>query len=131
MILEIFITIEEMLLKPEFQGSGKADIGVIAYGTSHWAVTETIDQLKQESGIDADYCRVLAFPFAAELTDFIRRHKRVYVVDQNRDGQIYSLMRLDLEAELIPRLRSIRHYNGIPIDARSVTDAILAQEAQQ
>ncbi len=126
-----FETARGMLLKPEFQGSGKADIGIIAYGTSHWAVTETIDQLKQESGVDADYCRVLAFPFAAELTDFIRRHKRIYVVDQNRDGQIYSLMRLDLEAELIPRLRSIRHYNGIPIDARSVTDAILAQEAQQ
>lgn len=126
-----FETARSLVLKPEFQGDGKAEIGIIAYGTSHWAVTETIDQLRQESGVDADYCRVLAYPFAGEVSDFIRRHKRVYVIDQNRDGQMYGLMRLDLEAELIPRLRSVRHYNGIPIDARSVTDAILAQEAQQ
>jgi len=54
----------------------------------------------------------------------------VYVVDQNRDGQMLQLMKLDIAIEDIARLRSVRHYNGLPIDARSVTDDIIAQEGK-
>jgi len=52
----------------------------------------------------------------------------VYVVEQNRDGQMLSLLRMDLDPALSTKLRSVRHYSGLPIDARSVTDSILAQE---
>jgi 2-oxoglutarate ferredoxin oxidoreductase subunit alpha len=52
----------------------------------------------------------------------------VYVVEQNRDAQVLSLLRMDYPPEITARLRSVLHYNGLPIDARSVTDGILSQE---
>ena len=65
------------------------------------------------------------------MTDFIRRHRRVYVVEQNRDAQLRALLRLDLEAELTRKLRGVLHYSGLPIDARTVTDSIISQEAER
>ncbi|MBA3296116.1 MAG: hypothetical protein H0U19_04210, partial [Acidobacteria bacterium] len=55
-------------------------------------------------------------------------YNRVYVVEQNRDAQMLTLLRLDLDPTLTARLHSVRHYNGLPIDARSITDAILEHE---
>ena len=107
----------------------KPEVGIIAYGTSHWAIVESLDQLRREHDIDAGYCRLRAFPFAQEVHDFINRYERVYVVDQNRDGQMLGLLRLESPAEEIAKLRSVRHYDGLPLDARTVTDDIASQEA--
>jgi len=115
---------------PVIEGNAGAEIGIIAYGTSHWAVEETLDQLKQDHKLSAGYCRLRAFPFSEEVRDFVARHQRVYVVDQNRDGQMYDLLKLEFEAEDIKKLRSVRHYDGLPIDARSVTDSIVSQESE-
>jgi 2-oxoglutarate ferredoxin oxidoreductase subunit alpha len=52
------------------------------------------------------------------------------VVEQNRDAQLFSLLKLDLESELVPRLRSVARLDGLPIDARSVTEDIAAKEAE-
>lgn len=109
------------------KGRGHA-VGILAYGTSHWAVVESLDQLKQEAGIEAGYCRLRAFPFNDQVKDFIRQHERIYVVEQNRDGQMHSLLRMEIDADDVKKLRSVRHYNGIPIDARSITDSIVSQE---
>ena len=113
---------------PEFQGPPSAEIGILAYGTSHWAVIESLDQLKNEYKLEASYCRVRGFPFHEQIKDFIRRHKRVYVVEQNRDAQMFSLLRMEIDADDVRKLRSVLHYNGLPIDARSVTDSITSQE---
>ena len=78
----------------------------------------------------ADYLRLRAYPFTREIHEFIAVHKRVYVVDQNRDGQMMELLKLDLAVADIARLRSVRHYNGLPIDARSITDEIISQEGK-
>jgi 2-oxoglutarate ferredoxin oxidoreductase subunit alpha len=107
----------------------KREVGIIAYGTSHWALEEALGQLRQEHNIDAGYCRLRAYPFSAEVHDFINRYQRVYVVDQNRDAQMLALLRLECTAEQLAKLRSIRHYDGSSIDARSVTDEIASQEA--
>ena len=114
---------------PILTQSEKHQVGIIAYGTSHWAVEESLDQLRREHDIDASYCRLRAYPFDQEVHDFIRSHQRVYVVDQNRDGQMLALLRLECDADQLSRLRSILHYDGLPVDARSVTDTIAAQEA--
>src|SRR5438477_5142203 len=90
--------------------AGNAKIGFVAVGTSDYAVLESCDQLKAEYDIDASYLRLRAYPFTEHLLDFIRRHDRVYVVDQNRDGQLLGLMRLELDAGLIAKLRSVRYY---------------------
>jgi 2-oxoglutarate/2-oxoacid ferredoxin oxidoreductase subunit alpha len=105
-----------------------ARIGIIGYGTSHWGIAESRDQLRDEAGIDTSYLRLRAFPFTADLQAFIAAHDRVYVVEQNRDGQMAALIALDIDASLVPRVRSVRHYDGLPLDARTVTDAILTQE---
>ena len=63
-----------------------------------------------------------------EVADFVRSHKRVYVVEQNRDEQMFSLLRIDLDNELVAKLRSVARLDGLPIDARSVTDEIAAME---
>ncbi len=104
------------------------EVGIIAYGTSHWAIEESLGQLRREYKIDAGYCRLRAFPFTREVHDFINRYERVYVIDQNRDAQMLGLLRLECSAEEISKLRSVRHYDGLPIDARSVTDEIASQE---
>jgi 2-oxoglutarate ferredoxin oxidoreductase subunit alpha len=116
---------------PVIEGEG-ADIGIIAYGTSHWAVVESRDQLREESGTKADYFRVRALPFNDELAAFVARHKRVYLVEQNRDAQMLQLVRMELASrpELLSKLRSVLHYSGLPIDARFVTERILAQERE-
>ena len=74
------------------------------------------------------YLRLKAYPFTRELTDFIEQHARVYVVEQNRDGQMLQLMKLDLSPDHVAKLRSVRYYGGLPIDARTVTDKIVLQE---
>ncbi len=116
--------------KPEMVRNDGNDIGVIAYGTSHHAMVETLDQLQGDHGVKVDYLRLKAYPFTSEVHDFVASHKRIYVVDQNRDGQMFNLLKLDIPAEDVVRLRSVRHYNGLPIDARSVTDDIVSQEGK-
>jgi 2-oxoglutarate/2-oxoacid ferredoxin oxidoreductase subunit alpha len=116
--------------RPELVASGKSKIGILAYGTTHWAITEARDQLSKEYKVETDYLRVRAYPFSREVHDFIEQHDRVYVVEQNRDGQMASLLKLDIKAELTPRLRSICHIHGLPIDARSVTDELMTMEGK-
>jgi 2-oxoglutarate ferredoxin oxidoreductase subunit alpha len=107
---------------------GKSKIGLIAFGTTDFAVTESRDQLNKEYGVDTDYLRIRAFPFTREVHDFVASHERVYIIEQNRDAQLQSLLKLDLPAEDAVKLRSIRHFNGLPMDARSVTDELVLQE---
>jgi len=71
---------------------------------------------------------VRAYPFTEELGPFIDAHERIYVVEQNRDAQLAMLMKLELSPERSAKLRSVLHYNGLPLDARTVSDDILAQE---
>jgi 2-oxoglutarate ferredoxin oxidoreductase subunit alpha len=73
---------------------------------------------------------VRAYPFSRAVHEFVERHDRVYVVEQNRDAQLASLLKLDLSPELLPRLRPVAHIDGLPLDARSVTDEILTLEAR-
>ncbi len=115
---------------PVVEKMPNAEVGIIAFGSSHWAVTESRDQLRDEHNLSSDYLRIRAFPFSPEIHDFIREHKRVYVVEQNRDAQMLSLLKLDLDAELVLKLRSVAHLDGLPMDARSVTDEIAAMEVK-
>jgi 2-oxoglutarate ferredoxin oxidoreductase subunit alpha len=126
-----FETARKRVPAPVLQETDGAEIGIIAYGSTHWAIVESLDQLRQEYDLPVSYCRIRAFPFSEQVYDFIRRHQRIYVVEQNRDGQMYELLRIEADAEDIPKLRSIRHYKGIPIDARSVTDEIVSQEGKK
>ncbi|MEE2962945.1 MAG: 2-oxoacid:acceptor oxidoreductase subunit alpha [Acidobacteriota bacterium] len=123
-----FETARNWMPAPIVEINRKARIGIIAYGTTHWAIIESRDQLAAEADLQTSYYRLRAYPFRSALASFIERHDRVYVVEQNRDAQMSTLMRLDLRAELAGRLRSVLHYAGLPIDARSITEDVLIQE---
>jgi 2-oxoglutarate ferredoxin oxidoreductase subunit alpha len=126
-----FDTAKTMVPQPVVDEDSTAKVGIIAFGSSDFAVMESRDQLREEAGLKTSYLRLRAYPFTPGLEDFIRRHDRVYVVEQNRDAQMLSLLRIDIDPVLSVRLRSVLHYNGLPIDARSVTDGILRQERGQ
>ena len=123
-----FETARSFVPRPEVVSADKSKIGILAYGTSHWAIVESRDQLRKEYQLETDYLRLRAYPFTREVHEFIEKHERTYVVEQNRDAQMMSLLKLDVRPELLTRLRSVSHIHGLPIDARSVTDEIMTME---
>jgi 2-oxoglutarate ferredoxin oxidoreductase subunit alpha len=123
-----FETAKQYVPAPVIDENVDAQVGIIAFGTTHFAIEESRDQLSREGGLATSYLRLRAYPFTDDVAAFIERHDRVYVVEQNRDGQMFSLMRMEMDPAITSKLRSVRHFNGLPIDARSVTDDILAQE---
>lgn len=123
-----FDTARTLVPGPEVVQTGKSKIGLIAFGSSDFAVRESRDQLKKEYGLETDYMRLRAFPFSREVHAFVAAHARVYVIEQNRDAQMLSLLKLDLPAAEITKLRSVIHFDGLPLDARSVTDNLVLQE---
>ncbi|MCX6619854.1 MAG: 2-oxoacid:acceptor oxidoreductase subunit alpha [Acidobacteria bacterium] len=92
---------------PEVVMNAKASIGIVCCGTSHWGAEESRDQLRREYGLETSYLRLKAYPFTAELNAFIDHHSRVYVIDQNRDGQLLAL------TTSLPR-RAYEHYHDTP-----------------
>ncbi len=123
-----FETARSYVPAPIVEQNPDAKIGVIGYGTSHWAIGESRDQLREETQVETSYFRLRAYPFTQELGAFIDAHERIYVVEQNRDAQLLMLMKLELSPERVAKLRSVLHYNGLPIDARSISDDLLSQE---
>ncbi len=115
-------TARSLVSKPEIFNGSKTPIGIVAFGSSHHAVQEARDLLR-EKGIETNYLRIKALPFQQEILDFILAHERVYVVEQNRDAQMKSLLTIELGAESA-RLRPVLHYNGLPLDAQSVVEGV-------
>src|SRR5262249_18508137 len=126
-----FETARTYVPKPEVELVSGSKIGLVGYGTSHWAILESRDQLREETDVKTSYFRLRGYPFNDELAKFVDAHDRIYVVEQNRDAQLLQLMKLELSPEQVAKLRSILHYNGLPIDARSVTDDVLSQEGYE
>ena len=107
---------------------GHSSVGLIAFGSTHAAVVEAREILAA-AGKPVDYLRVRALPLSDDVAAFIARHDHVYVVEQNRDGQLFDLVRLALPANLVERVRSIRHYNGQPIPAAAIIEPLMEREA--
>jgi 2-oxoglutarate/2-oxoacid ferredoxin oxidoreductase subunit alpha len=107
-----------------------AKIGFIAYGTTDFPLQESRHQLKSERDIDTSYFRLRALPFTEDLKKFVANHDRLYVVEQNRDGQMGDLIRLEV-GEDQKKIRKILHYTGLPCDARSITNAVLQMESNR
>jgi 2-oxoglutarate ferredoxin oxidoreductase subunit alpha len=122
-----FETTRRLVPAPLVEDEPGAEVGIIGFGTSHWAIAESRAQMA-EAGLKTAYLRLRAYPFSPEVAEFIDRHARIYVVEQNRDAQMKRLLAGDLEGAHVAKLRSVLHYNGLPIDARSVTDDILIHE---
>ena len=123
-----FETARTLVPKPDVTFVPGGRIGLIGWGTTHWAIVESRDQLEKEEKLPTSYLRLRAYPFTSEVWDFIDRCDHVYVIEQNRDGQMLALLKMECNKEQFAKLRSIRHYVGLPIDGRSVTMELLKQE---
>ena len=121
-------TARSMVPAPEIEYSKFNNTAILSVGSCDGAVKEALLRLK-EKNIGLNYCRVKAFPFNHEVKDFIDKHERVYVVEQNRDAQLRSLLILDAEADP-EKLVSMLHYDGMPINAAFVIDEIEEEVAK-
>ncbi len=103
-----------------------SQVGILAYGSSHPAVEEARDTLREDHHQETDYLRVRAFPFTKDVQEFLASHEVVHVVDQNRDGQMASLL-IDAYPEFATRIRRLRHYDSSSLSAQNVLDLFFAQ----
>jgi 2-oxoglutarate ferredoxin oxidoreductase subunit alpha len=101
-------------------------IGAIYYGSTAPAMLEADDRLAAQ-GIDVDLMRVRGFPFSEDVRAFIEQHDHVYVVEQNRDGQLRTLIVNELEIDPA-RLKRVLHFDGTPITARMIAESIERDE---
>jgi 2-oxoglutarate ferredoxin oxidoreductase subunit alpha len=122
-----FETARRHVPKPVVDTASGSRLGIVAYGSSDFAVEEARVLLARK-GVPTDYLRLKALPFTPETAAFVAAHDRVYVIDQNRDGQMHDLLRLEVQSPEVPKLRSIRHYDGFPLDAETVVEGIEAGE---
>jgi len=107
------------------ENSVGSSIGVIAYGSTHDAMRESVHLLK-ERGLEVDYLRLRAYPFDKRVREFIKNHDQIIVVEQNRDAQMKSLMCMEPAYQaFVPKLASVLHYNGLPIPASYIADEIM------
>jgi 2-oxoglutarate/2-oxoacid ferredoxin oxidoreductase subunit alpha len=122
-------TLRRAVPKPLVSPAAKpTKIGLFAFGTTHWPIEEARAALA-DKGVVFDYMRLRAFPFSDEVRDFFAAHDRVYVVEENRDGQMAGMLRIELP-ETADKIRSVLHYDGLPLDADSVVEEILAHETR-
>src|SRR5688572_17829752 len=122
-------TAAKLVPEPEIRRSRKgAAVGLVAVGSCDAAIREALDQLA-EKGIHADYCRIRAFPFGKKVRQFLEQHEQVFVVEQNRDAQLRTLLMAETQYPGT-RMKSILHYGGLPMDCRCIVEALEQQAAQ-
>ncbi|MBT8136211.1 MAG: 2-oxoacid:acceptor oxidoreductase subunit alpha [Gammaproteobacteria bacterium] len=120
-LLRKWETAKELVPEPVVSGAGNR-LGIISVGSCDGAVREATELLAQK-GVPLDYLRVRAFPFHESVRQFIDEHERIYVIEQNRDGQLRTLIINELEPDLA-KLVPLLHYSGLPIDCRFIVREI-------
>jgi 2-oxoglutarate ferredoxin oxidoreductase subunit alpha len=111
--------------KAVFAGKSAHDVGIVSIGSCDGAVREALDILKRR-GVQLDYMRVRSFPFGEEVEEFLASHSLLFVVEQNRDAQLKSLLTLETAVDKA-KLRSILHYSGLSMSSSVVVEAVEAE----
>ncbi|HSQ58920.1 MAG TPA: 2-oxoacid:acceptor oxidoreductase subunit alpha [Acidobacteriota bacterium] len=114
---------------PVVDRAPRATVGLFSFGSTAWAMEEARDLLR-EDGVETSHLLLKAYPFHPDVRAFVASCERVYVVEQNRDAQMAALLRHDMP-DLAPRIRSVLHYDGLPIDARSIAEGVRAGEREE
>ncbi|HJY38903.1 MAG TPA: hypothetical protein VJ299_15605, partial [Steroidobacteraceae bacterium] len=120
-----FDTAKTLVPKAVFTGKNSHDVGIVSLGSCDGAVHEALDILKRR-GVQLDYMRVRSFPFGQEVEEFLASHSTLFVLEQNRDAQLKSLLTLETAVEKA-KLRSILYYSGLPMSSTVIVDAVLAE----
>lgn len=119
-------TARQQLPKPIIQVKQGVEVGLIGFGSTDPAIREAIERL-EEQGIEVNYMRLRAVPFADEVVEFIKNHKRLYVIEMNTDGQMCQLLQLNDPAQAA-KLVKLTHNNGLPLSARWITNSLSVHE---
>ena len=114
------------LPSPVIKKQRGAKNGLIAFGSTDSALIEALDYLKQD-GVKLNYMRLRALPPAQEVLDFIRKHEKVYVLENNRDGQMYDILLLEVPEKATDMI-SLAHVDGLPLNAEWIRESILREE---
>jgi 2-oxoglutarate ferredoxin oxidoreductase subunit alpha len=109
--------------EPEVSGGGKNKLGLMYFGSTSMAIQEVRDSLNKK-GIKFDTLRVRAFPFHPAVGEFVERHELTYVIEQNRDAQLKSLLKIECNANH-EKMQSILSYNGVLVSAQRIEQEIL------
>ena len=121
-------TARSLVPQAEIEYSKFRHSAILSVGSSDGAVREALIELAAKN-IGMNYCRLKAFPFGDDVKEFIYEHERIYVVEQNRDAQLRSLLIMDLEIDPA-RLTSVLHYDGMPLNASFVVDRVVEDIAR-
>ncbi len=121
-------TARRLVPKPVLEERPGARDGLLAFGSSHYGTAEARDRLAREAGVALDYLRLRGLPVGEEVRAFVARHDRIYVVEQNRDGQLRTILR-DEFPERADRFVPVLQYDGLPLDATTVVEGVLADRA--
>lgn len=121
-----FDTARQLVPAPVVDQNDAAKFGIIAYGTTMFAVDEARDRLAAD-GVATSFLRLRALPINDSVKEFVAQHDRVYVVELNRDGQVHNILQTEMP-EMATKLVSLAHLDGMPLTARWVVEAILDSE---
>jgi len=111
------------LPQPILREEEKKQIGIIYYGSMENTIQE-IDDILEETGLSVSQCRVRALPLSPMVEEFVASHECLIVLEINRDGQLYGILRKELPIELVPRVHSVAYSDGIPPRARMYAEMI-------
>jgi 2-oxoglutarate ferredoxin oxidoreductase subunit alpha len=121
-----FETARNLVPAPAIDHHPAARVGLIAYGTTRYAIEEARDRLASQ--LPTSFLRLRALPINQQVRDFVAAHERVYVIELNRDGQMCSILQTEMP-DYAARIRSIAHLDGLPLTARWVQERLLQAEA--
>lgn len=121
-----FETAREQLPRPVYHTMENAKVGLIGFGSTEAAILEAQDLLEAD-GIKTDYMRIRALPFSHEVREFIQSHKRNYVLELNRDGQMHQILVTDY-CDMTDRMKSLSYIDGLPMTAEWIRQEVSAKE---
>ena len=110
---------------PIIREESECEVGIIYLGSMENTIQE-IDDMLEATGLKISQCRVRALPLHSGVEDFIRRHEHTIVLEINRDGQLYGILRKELPNDLVTKVHSVAYSDGMPPRARIYADQILS-----
>jgi 2-oxoglutarate ferredoxin oxidoreductase subunit alpha len=128
-LTEKFETAKDITPKPVVTGKELADVGIIAFGSTEPAVLEAMDSLKEE-GLEIEFLRLRSLPLHAEVNEFVEEKQIVYIVELNRDGQLFQIMNMKYP-NVCGKLVSLTKHDGLPLTATWLRNAILEKEKER
>ena len=114
----------DLLPAPIIREEKVKTLGIIFYGSMENTIVE-IDDMLEETGLSVSTCRVRALPYHSDVESFIEEHDRTIVLEINRDGQLFGILRKELPVQLLTKLQSVAYSDGLPPRARIYADMIL------